>query len=142
MGDEKNIAAEMVAFMNEKMGGQYTQKVIEYGIFFLDFGALVDPDGHAKITGPCGDTDELFLRIKEGRIEEAKFITDGCICAIAACQAATHMATGKTIHECLQITESAILEHLGGLPLDHTHCALLASMTLQRALCEYIVQKK
>lgn len=142
MEDEQGVVAEIVALLYDKMGGQYSQKVIEYGMFPRDFGTMDDPDGCAKITGPCGDTDELFLRIKKRRIEETKFTADGCICTIAACQAAAHMATGRTVHKCLRITQHAILEHLGGLPQDHEHCALLASMTLQRALREYIAQKK
>jgi nitrogen fixation protein NifU and related proteins len=97
---------------------------------------------HARITGPCGDTDEIYLRIEEGRITSAKFTTDGCMCTAAACQAAVRLAAGRTIDECPGITRRAILEHLGGLPQDHEHCALLASLTLQKAVESYAARKK
>ncbi len=41
-------------------------------------GAIDDPDGYARVTGPCNDTMEIFLRFKQGTVAEASFQTDGC----------------------------------------------------------------
>ena len=140
MEDEKDVLNKMIAIIHEKMGGLYSDKVIEYGMFPQDFGSMENADGYAIIAGECGDTNEIFIRIKGERIGEVKFATDGCVFAIATCQAAARMATGRTLRECLRITQKTILEHLGGLPRDHEHCALLAAMTFQKALRNYVVK--
>lgn len=140
--EEKSVLGEMVALMHERMGGSCTEKVIEYGLFPRDLGSIENSEGYAVVTGPCGDTDEMFLGIKGGRIQQVKFTTDGCLFTIAACQAVAYMAVGRTVHECLRITQHAVIEHLGGLPVAHEHCALLASMTLQKALRDYAVKQK
>jgi NifU-like protein involved in Fe-S cluster formation len=73
----------------------------------------------------------------------AKFSTDGCLFTIAAAEAATRMAEGKALMECLQINQSAILDQLGKVPEDHEHCALLVAMAFHKALADYrFVEKK
>ena len=81
----------------------------------------------------------MFLSVRNGKIEEAKFTTDGCIFTLAASTCATEMARGRTSRECLQINQSSILNDLAGMPEDHKHCALLAAMTMQKALRNFAV---
>jgi nitrogen fixation protein NifU and related proteins len=116
-----------------------SEKVRDYGTDPNHLGRMSRPDGYARITGPCGDTDEIFLRVRIGKIEEAKFITDGCIFSRAACNAAAHLAIGKELHECLVIDQQSIMNHLGDLPASHAHCALLASETLSTAVKNYVL---
>ena len=84
----------------------------------------------------------MFLSVRNGKIEEAKFTTDGCIFTLAASTCATEMAKGKTSGECLRINQSSILNDLAGMPEDHRHCALLAAMTFQKALRNFVVSYK
>jgi len=104
-------------------------------------GVMDKPDGHAVITGPCGDTDEFSLRILGSRIREIRFRTTGCFFTIASCDALATIAEGRTIDEGLRITQESILEYLGGLPDDHKHCALLAANTLHKALQAYLIRE-
>ena len=83
----------------------------------------------------------MFVRVIQGKVEESRLIAEGCIFTIAACNAAAEMSKGKTIRECLKINRSSISEHLGGLPRDHSHCALLAALLFQKALRSYIELK-
>jgi nitrogen fixation protein NifU and related proteins len=115
-------------------------KILDYGTSPAHLGRMTKPDGHARITGPCGDTDEMFLRIRMGIIKDAKFITDGCVFTKAACNAAAHLAIGKPIHQCLSIDRDAIIEHLERLPDSHVHCALLAAETLASAVRKYLLR--
>ena len=115
-----------------------SEKVLAYGTNPTHFGSMKRPDGHARVTGPCGDTNEIYLRIKSGIIHDAKFVTDGCMYSLAACNAATQLATGKTLHQCLSIDQRSILDHIQGLPDDHAHCALLAATTLYQAVSDYV----
>jgi nitrogen fixation NifU-like protein len=140
--DEEKITKEMMNLLFEKTKGLFSEKVIDYGTNPRNCGTMEKPDGHAKITGPCGDTVEIFLRVKNGKIEDIQYTTDGCITSHAAVSAATVMAKGKALKDCIRITQSSILEHLGGLPDDAKHCALLAATTLHRALRNFAIGKK
>jgi nitrogen fixation protein NifU and related proteins len=115
-------------------------KVLHHVIDPTHMGEMEKPSGHAVITGPCGDTDEFFVRIFSSRIREIRFRTTGCFFTIAACDAAATLAEGRTVREGLRINQEAVIEYLGGLPDDHKHCALLAANTLHKALREYIIR--
>lgn len=115
-------------------GTDFNDRVLDYGTNPRNYGSLADPDGYAKYKGPCGDTVEMFLLVADGRVTGASFRTDGCTPAIASASAVTVMVTGRTLWECVRIDPEAVLAHLGGLPEDSRHCALLAVRTLRRAL--------
>jgi len=145
MADEKNdeqIKKEMIDLLMEKITGGLSEKVVDYGTHPQNYGTLEKPDGYAKIKGPCGDTMEVFLRIRNDKIDDIAYTTDGCLPSHAAGTAATVMARGKAIRDCLRINQSSILEHLGGMPEDSEHCALLAASTFHKALRNYVVGKK
>ncbi|MBN1382932.1 MAG: iron-sulfur cluster assembly scaffold protein [Deltaproteobacteria bacterium] len=140
--EEEKIKKEMIDLLIEKLTGGFSEKVLDYGNDPRNYGTMEKPNGYAKITGPCGDTVEIFLRVRNDKIEDVTYTTDGCMTSHAAASAATVMAKGKPIRECLKINQSSILEHLGGLPEDSEHCALLAARTLHKALRNYAVGKK
>lgn len=142
MEDTDKITEIMLGMVYEKAKKLYSEKVIDYGVNPTHYRIMDKPDGYAKITGPCGDTVEIFLRVRNGKIEETNFSTDGCIFTIAACSAVSVMAQGKAIRECLKINQGSILAHLEGMPEDHEHCALLAALTFHRALRNFIINKK
>jgi nitrogen fixation NifU-like protein len=102
-----------------------------------NFGPLEPADGHARITGPCGDTMEIWIRVSEGRIAEARYTTDGCWPSIASGSAAARLAEGRTLEEAARIKQADVLDALGGLPPESQHCALLASNTLRAAVADY-----
>ncbi|MBW2595306.1 MAG: iron-sulfur cluster assembly scaffold protein [Deltaproteobacteria bacterium] len=138
MENNREIEEIMMGMVYEKAMEIYSEALIEHGTNPRNHGTIDHPDGYAKITGPCGDTVEMFLRMKDKKIEESKFNTDGCIFSIAACSIAAEMAEGKTVPECIGINQSAILGRLEKMPKDHEHCALLAAMTFQKALKQCI----
>jgi len=129
----------------KKEGGDVEERPVSDKVFHhvmnpTHLGEMDKPDGHAVITGPCGDTDEFFVRIFSSRIREIRFRTTGCFFTIAACDALATVAEGRTVREGLRINQEAVLEYLGGLPDDHKHCALLAADTLHKALKAYLIQ--
>jgi len=81
---------------------------------------------------------QIFLRIDNNKIIDARFITDGCATTIAAGSMACELAMGKPLREAFKITKEIILKQLGGLPEESIHCALLASDTLRAALTDHI----
>ncbi len=142
MQTDKAIEEIMMGMVREKAAEIYSETLIEHGVNPRNYGSIQNPDGYAKITGPCGDTVEMFVRMQSGTVEKATFNTDGCMFSIAACSAAAEMAEGKTLAGCIGINQSAILKYLEKMPADHEHCALLAAMTLQKALKECIDNKR
>lgn len=102
-----------------------------------NYGPLEQWDGHARITGPCGDTMEFWLRIVDARIAQVSFTTDGCGSSRAAGSMATELAAGQPVAAALQISQDDVLEALHGLPKRAEHCALLAATTLHAALHDW-----
>jgi len=119
----------------------YGQKVFERWCNPLYMRPMENPDGYARITGPCGDTMEIFLRLKKGKVSEASFQTDGCGPSIVCGSLAAELALGKKPDEIREITNETILEALGGLPEESQHCALLAANTLREAIDRYTRQR-
>jgi len=105
-------------------------------------GSMADADGFAEITGPCGDTMRIWLKVTDGSLAAVTGTTDGCGNAIACCSMVTELARGRSIAEALQINQQAILSALGGLPQEGEHCALLAENTLKAAIREYLALRK
>lgn len=99
-----------------------------------NFGPLKGANANARLTGPCGDTMEFWLAIREDRILRATFTTDGCGASIVSGAAAASLAEGKTVAEALQLAPEQVESAVGNLPEDHKHCPVLAVNTLQAAL--------
>lgn len=137
--NKEEIEGIRMGMAYEKAVELYLEKLVERGTNPSNHGTLDDPDGYGKITGICGDTVEMFLKIRDKKVEKVKFVTDGCMFAVASCSVAAEMAEGKTVEECIEsITQSAILATLKRMPKDHEHCALLASLAIQKALRKYV----
>ena len=136
MADLDSFVDEMQEEILEEARSVYTETVVDHWRRPRGFGRLERPDGHARVTGPCGDTMELFLRVSGHAILGASFLTDGCITSIAAGSMAVELATGKSLAEARAISADVILRALGGLPSESEHCAVLASDTLRAAVDE------
>ena len=98
---------------------------------------LQNPDGHGKRTGECGDTVEMFLCTKNGRIKSVSFDTNGCINTNACANTVSHLSEGKTIEEAWDITPEDVIEFLETLPKENYHCAELAVGAFYMALANY-----
>ncbi len=103
-----------------------------------NYGELEVPDGHARITGPCGDTMEFWMHVDDGIVTAVGFTTTGCGPSRACGSMATELAEGKTPSEAARIEQQDILDALGGMPEAHQHCALLASNTLKATVENYM----
>ena len=115
----------------------YSERAIDHAMNPRNAGRLREPDGLAKITGPCGDTIEISLKISGGRITDARFWTDGCGPSIACGSVITELVKGKSISEAEKIEYTTVLEALDALPDSDVHCSLLASKTLKAAIESY-----
>ena len=98
-------------------------------------GDLPDANAVAEETNPvCGDRLRLSLRIRDGRIEAARFLAYGCPPTLACGSALAKMLEGTTIEDARALTRNRIVDAVGGLPTRKHHAAALAIETLQSAL--------
>jgi len=130
----KKLAEELQQEIDKEEEATYSARVLEEYRNPVNVGRMENPDTSAIITGPCGDTMEIYLKIQGDMISEATFMTDGCGSSIACGSLTTRLATGRTIREAKEITNNDILGELGGLPDENIHCAKLAADTLHKAL--------
>lgn len=117
-------------------------QVIERAMNPVGLGDIPDPDGYAYVRADCGDSMEIFLKVRDRRIVEARFDTLGCGPTLACGSVATELAQGKTVGEALQVGPERISEALGGLPSSHFHCAELASETLRKAVQDFLERSR
>jgi NifU-like protein involved in Fe-S cluster formation len=76
----------------------------------------------------------LSLRVLEGRITAAKFLTYGCGPTIASGSMLTEMVIGRTIDECKELTAEDLILALDGVPPGKLHGPALAIGALRDAL--------
>ena len=101
-------------------------------------GVLDGANAVAHMTNPvCGDSLLLMLRIEDGRIEEARWQSDGCAASIAASSLVSELAAGRSLDEAASLTREAVTEALGGLPASKLHASVLAADALHLALEDY-----
>lgn len=120
----------------------YGEKALDRWVNPLYMGIMDEPDGHACITGKCGDTMEIFLRFSNDRIERALYLTDGCRSSNLCGSVAAELAHGRSPDELTEINGEAIIQSIGELPEQERHCATLASETLQEALHDYMLKQR
>ena len=120
----------------------YSETVIDHAMNPRNLGLMQDADGFASVTGPCGDTMEVWLKIHDNTITDINFMTDGCGTSIASGSMVTELAKGKSIGEVIKISQQDVLNALGGLPEESHHCALLATDTLKAAVRDYLAMQK
>jgi nitrogen fixation NifU-like protein len=133
---------DLQALAMEEARKIYCETVIDHAMNPRHLGSLSNSDGFAKVTGPCGDTMEVWLKVNNNIITDIAFMTNGCGTSIASGSMMTELARGKSIVEAIKISQRDILNYLGGLPDESKHCALLAANTLREAVRDYIAMKR
>jgi len=116
---------------------KFSDKAIKFYIDKVNVGELKDHNACFTYTGPCGDTMEIFLKIKDDVIEDAKFQAIGCAGAFSAGSALTAMIKRKTLEQAEKFNEGDIMDYLGGIPESKIHCACLSVRTLEKAIRQY-----
>lgn len=116
----------------------YSDKVMDHFLNPRNVGEIPDANGIGNVGNPiCGDVMRMYLKIEKNIITDAKFKTFGCGAAISTSSMVTEMVKGKTVDEALKITNRAVAEALGGLPVIKMHCSVLAEEALRSALKDY-----
>ncbi len=121
----------------------YSEKVMEHFQNPRNVGEIENADGTGHVGNPvCGDIMELYIRVKDSTIVDAKFKTFGCGAAIATSSMVTEIVKGKTIEEALKISNRTVVDALDGLPPIKMHCSVLAEEALKSAIDDYLAKNK
>ena len=116
----------------------YTDTVMDHFLHPRNVGEIADADGVGEVgNAKCGDIMKMYLKIKDGKIEDVKFETFGCGSAIASSSMATEMIKGKSIEDALALTNREVVDALGGLPAHKLHCSVLAEEAVKSAVKDY-----
>ena len=116
----------------------YTETVMDHFTHPRNVGEIPDASGVGEVgNAKCGDIMKMYLKLKDDRIEDAKFETFGCGSAIASSSMATELIKGKTVDEALAVTNKQVVDALGGLPAYKLHCSVLAEESIKAAVKDY-----
>ena len=118
-------------------GSGYSNKAITYYLNRTYSGSLPDADQVTELSGPCGDTMKIYLKLEDERIKDAKIEVLGCPGAVASAMAAMDLVRGKTIEDAAAIKDRDIYRMLEEIPDQKQHCIRLTIKTLQKAMEEY-----
>lgn len=125
---------------------RFSDKVIEHFSNPQNVGIIEQPEGIATITNPvCGDVTEIYLRIKEGIIEDAKFKSFGCAVTIASASVFTENIKSKEIsklisgndEETVRQLVGLVENELGELPPQKLHCPPATVQAFLEAILQY-----
>jgi nitrogen fixation NifU-like protein len=116
----------------------YSKKVMEHFQNPRNQGEPDDWDAVGKVGNPiCGDVMYIYIKVKDGRIDNIGWKTMGCAAAIATTSMISELAKEKTLDEAMAITRQDVADALEGLPPIKMHCSNLAADGLHKAIENY-----
>ena len=125
---------------------RFSDKVIEHFQNPQNVGEIDLPEGIGTISNPvCGDITEIYLRIKNGIIQDAKFKSYGCAVTIASASVFTEKIKGQEISRLISGRDEEVVSQLVGLietelgvlPAEKLHCPPATVQAFFEAICQY-----
>ena len=123
--------------------GHNPSAVLDHFLNARNVGDLPDADGVGEVGAvECGDVMRISIKVRDGRIAEARFRAYGCGTAIACASATTELLRGRTVEDARQLTNDQVAKALGGLPAAKAHCPVLAEEAVKAAVADYLRRRK
>ncbi len=116
----------------------YSEKAINYFLEKPYMGTIPNADQVSEMTGTCGDTMSIYLKVENGVIQDARYQVLGCPGAIASAMAVVDLVKGKTLSEARALNDGDVFRALEEIPAQKHHCIQLAVKTFQKSLDECI----
>jgi len=123
--------------MEEHVHSEYSNIAIDHARSPRNMGLMPVFDGHGSVTGSCGDSMDMWIRVQDDEIAEARFSTDGCGSSIACGSMATQLARTRSLAGMALLRPRDILDAFDGFPDESAHCAELAVDALHAACQDY-----
>lgn len=126
---------------------ELNETIKEYFRHPQNVGEIENPEGMGAINNPvCGDTTKLYLRIKNGVVEDAKFLSFGCAVTIASASVFTEKIKGKEISKLFLGTDEEVVQglvglienELGEIPAVKLHCPPATVQVFLESIAGYL----
>ncbi len=125
------------------MSLNYTKKTLNHFLKPKNVGTIKNPDAVAEVGNMvCGDQLTFSLKVKQGKIQDIKFLSFGCASNIATASIMTEKVKGMTLARAKKFDWKNIVKELGGLPPQKIHCSMMAVEGLQKVLATYEKQSE
>lgn len=122
------------------MGNGKLDRILEHYRNPRNYGELEGADAHAKESNMvCGDLTEIFVKVREGRIEAISFKGKGCMLSQASASILTEYARGMSVEEAMRLSKQDVFRMLGiELGPVRSRCAMLSVKAMRKALKAYL----
>ena len=122
---------------------RYSPTLVEHFLNPRTAGLMRAPDGvGVEEYEGCGDQARFYLRVRDGRVVEARFQTYGCGPTIAAASAASECVTGRALEALLSLKPQEIEDAVDGLPDDRKHAADVVAGALRAAALDALRRQR
>jgi nitrogen fixation NifU-like protein len=130
---------------------ELSEKTIEHFKNPRNVGEIETPEGFGTIANPvCGDLTKLYLRVRGGVVEDAKFLSFGCAVTIASASVLTEKIKGKEISQLLSGKDDEIISRLvdlieselGEIPPAKLHCPPATVQAFLEAMAGYMEKER
>jgi nitrogen fixation NifU-like protein len=113
---------------------RYSPTLVDHFLNPRNAGLMRDADGcGSEEYDGCGDLTRFYVRVRDGRLAEARFQAYGCGPTIAAASIATELAAGRPLEDLTLLKAQEIEDALEGLPDDRKHAAEVAAGAMRAA---------
>ena len=120
----------------------YAEEIISHYEHPHNKGKLDSPSITFHRDNPtCGDDLTIYLKIKDGKVEDVKFTGSGCAISMASASMLTDEIKGKSLADVEKMGLGTIIELIGIDPGPaRLKCATLSLRTLKEAI--FLYEKK
>jgi len=121
---------------------RYSETLVDHFLNPRNAGIMRQPDavGEGEYAG-CGDLARIFLRVREGRVAEARFQAYGCGPTIAAASAVSELIGLRPVDDLPHLKPEDVERALDGLPDDRKHAAEVVADAVRAAAGDWLSRR-
>ncbi len=114
----------------------YMENILDHWRNPRNSGILKNPDISFLDTNPlCGDEIKIYLKVKDGKVEDVRFTGRGCCISQAAADLLSNHILGKSLEEIKKIKNNEMINMLGiEIGPVRIKCALLGLFALKKGI--------
>ena len=122
---------------------RYSETLVDHFLNPRNAGMMREPDavGEGEYTG-CGDLARVFLKVRDGRVAEARFQAYGCGPTIAAASAVSELIGLRPVEDLAHLKPEEVERALDGLPEDRKHAADVVVDAVRAAAGRWLSQRQ
>ena len=121
---------------------RYSPTLVDHFLNPRNAGMMRNADavGEGEYTG-CGDLARVFLRVRDGRVEEARFQAYGCGPTIAAASVVSELIALRPVDDLQHLKPEEVERALDGLPEDRKHAAEVVVDAVRAAAGDWLSRR-